>query len=75
MTDITRRDTLLMTAGATWAVALEARAGDPPNVADLGPARDTKPANRPVSLRDFERLAPGIDDAGGLGVHQQRRRR
>ena len=59
MTDITRRETLLMTAGATWAEALEARAGDPPNVADPGPPRDTKPANRPVSLRDFERLAPG----------------
>ena len=59
MTDITRRETLLMTAGATWAAALEARAGDPPNVADPGPPRDSKPAKRPVSLRDFERLAPG----------------
>src|SRR6476646_1841667 len=59
MTDITRRETLLMTAGAMWAVALEARAGDPPTAAAPGPPRATKAANRPVSLRDLERLAPG----------------
>jgi 4-hydroxymandelate oxidase len=59
MTDLTRRETLLLTAGATWAAALEARAQDPPNVADPGPPRDAKPARRPVSLRDFEHMASG----------------
>jgi 4-hydroxymandelate oxidase len=57
MPDITRRATLLMTAGATCAAALEARADDPPDGANPGPPRDPKPPRRPVSLRDFERLA------------------
>ncbi len=59
MADITRRETLLLTAGATLAAALEARAADPPEVAGAGPPADSKPARRPVSVRDFERLAPG----------------
>jgi 4-hydroxymandelate oxidase len=59
MTELTRRETLFMTMGATWAAALEARAGDPPNVPGQGSPGDTKSARRPVSIRDFERLAPG----------------
>jgi 4-hydroxymandelate oxidase len=59
MADITRRETLLMTAGATWAAALQARADDPTAVEDPGPAREARSPGRPVSLRDFERLAPG----------------
>ncbi len=59
MKELTRRETLFMTTGATWAAALEARAGDPPNVAGQAPPGDTKPARRPVSIRDFERQAPG----------------
>ena len=59
MTELTRRETLFMTTGATWAAALEARAEDPPKVADQGPPGDSKPDRRLVSLRDFERLAPG----------------
>jgi 4-hydroxymandelate oxidase len=47
-----------MTTGATWAAALEARAEDPPKVAGQGPLGDSNPARRPVSVRDFERLAP-----------------
>jgi 4-hydroxymandelate oxidase len=58
MTELTRRETLFMTTGATWAAALEARAEDPPKVADQGPPGDSKPDRRLVSLRDFERLAP-----------------
>jgi 4-hydroxymandelate oxidase len=59
MADLTRRETLLLTAGATWAAAAEARADQPPDVAVPGPPRDSKPAGRPVSLRDFERMASG----------------
>jgi 4-hydroxymandelate oxidase len=59
MADLTRRETLLKTAGATWAATREVRADLPPDAADPGTARDPKRAARPVSLRDFERLAPG----------------
>lgn len=59
MADLTRRETLLLTAGATWAAAAEARADQPPDVAVPAPPRDAKSAGRPVSLRDFERMAPG----------------
>jgi 4-hydroxymandelate oxidase len=60
MTDLTRRETLKITAGLTCAAASQARASDPPIIADQGPARDSKTAGRLVSLRDFERLAPGL---------------
>src|SRR5690348_16065353 len=58
MPDITRRETLLLTAGATLAASLEARAGDAPKAAEPAPAAGTKRTTRPVSVRDFERLAP-----------------
>jgi 4-hydroxymandelate oxidase len=58
MTDITRRETLIMTAGATWAAALEARAGQSPNGTGPLPRTENPPEKRPVSVRDFERLAP-----------------
>jgi 4-hydroxymandelate oxidase len=57
MKDITRRATLRLTAGATWASALDARADDLTQGASPGPSRDSKPMTPPVSLRDFERLA------------------
>lgn len=59
MAELTRRETMLLTAGAAWAAALEARADDPPDVVGPGPRRDPTPAGRPVSLRDFERRASG----------------
>ena len=59
MKDITRRATLRLTAGATWAAAREARADDPTQGVGPGPPRDSKPMRPPVSLRDFERLASG----------------
>jgi 4-hydroxymandelate oxidase len=59
MSDITRRETLLMTAGVTCAAAAPARAVAPPNGPSQGPPREPKAAGRPVSLRDFERLAHG----------------
>jgi 4-hydroxymandelate oxidase len=54
MTDITRRQTLRATAGATWAAALETQAGEPANRAGTAAPRDDKPTSRLVSLRDFE---------------------
>jgi isopentenyl diphosphate isomerase/L-lactate dehydrogenase-like FMN-dependent dehydrogenase len=59
MSDITRRETLLMTAGVSWVAAAPARAVAPPNGPSQGPPREPKAAGRPVSLRDFERLAHG----------------
>jgi 4-hydroxymandelate oxidase len=56
---MTRRETLLTIAGATWAAASEARADDPPNAVSPGPPAGPKPTGRPVSLRDFERMAHG----------------
>jgi 4-hydroxymandelate oxidase len=57
MKDITRRATLRLTAGASWASALEAHADDPTQGVSPGPSRDPKQLKPPVSLRDFERLA------------------
>jgi 4-hydroxymandelate oxidase len=59
MPNTTRRTTLLMTAGAAGAAALEAMAGEPTNIPEQGPPPESNPAKRPVSLRDFERLASG----------------
>ena len=59
MAELTRRETLFMTAGATWVASLEAHADDPPKGAGQGPPGDLKAASQLVSVRDFERLAPG----------------
>jgi 4-hydroxymandelate oxidase len=57
MSDITRRQTLGMTAGVAWAAALESQAGVSPNRAGAKPADEGKTTSRLVSLRDFEREA------------------
>jgi 4-hydroxymandelate oxidase len=56
MSNLTRRDTILVTACAAWGAGRETKA-DTPNTAKAEPSREPKPAGRVVSLRDFERLA------------------
>lgn len=58
MPDLTRRETLLLTAGATLAASLEARAADAPKTDVPAASALAKPTSRVVSIRDFERLAP-----------------
>lgn len=60
MPDVTRRETLFLTAGAAFAGSLEARAADVPKVAEPAAAAPAKSTARPVSIRDFERLAPAV---------------
>ena len=74
MPNTTCRATLLMTAGATWAAALEAHAGDPPNVRNRADAQ-SEAGRAPREPSRFRATGARDDDAGGLGVHQQRRRR
>jgi 4-hydroxymandelate oxidase len=59
MTELTRRETMLITASATWAAAGELRAAAPPNPGVVEQPRESKAAARAVSLPDFERLAAG----------------
>ena len=75
MTDITRRETLLMTAGATWAVALGGTCRRSAERCGPGATAGSEACQTPREPPRFR--APGArdHDAGGLGVHQQRRRR